>query len=475
MTKNNTLSDYALFDDSIVYINPMMQNCDTIECSNSDFDSIVFWRKKQKYFQKHLKKERTREFAKLTKNDILFNLANLSQLTFEVTDSCNLRCKYCGYGEFYNDYDERIEQRLDVNSAFKIIDYLIELWNSNLNVSYGKIIYISFYGGEPLLNMPFIKQIVRYINGLNLLYNKIVFSMTTNAILLKKNIAYLVENKFKILISLDGNKENHSYRVFKNNENSFDIVYNNISYVRLNYPEYFSEYVQFNSVLHNRNSVSDIYNFITNKFKKMPHISGLNNTGIKPEMIDKFIATYKDISESLHQSENYSQIRKNMFTMLPEIKNIGLFLLKYSGNIYDTYNDLIFSEVQNKSLPTGTCTPFGKKIYITVTGKILPCERIGHQYSLGKISPIRVELEIDAIVNKYNYYYDKLKKQCEICYNIDTCIQCVYNLKDLENEPICHGFINQKGFYQILNRNMHYLNENSDLYNEYIEKLLLQF
>jgi predicted nucleic-acid-binding Zn-ribbon protein len=38
---------------------------------------------------------------------MIFALANLSQLVFEVTDACNLKCKYCGYGEFYNDYDSR--------------------------------------------------------------------------------------------------------------------------------------------------------------------------------------------------------------------------------------------------------------------------------------------------------------------------------------------------------------------------------
>ena len=25
----------------------------------------------------------------------------------EVTDRCNLECKYCGYGEFYSNYDRR--------------------------------------------------------------------------------------------------------------------------------------------------------------------------------------------------------------------------------------------------------------------------------------------------------------------------------------------------------------------------------
>ena len=43
----------------------------------------------------------------LTPAQIYYSLANLRQITFEVTDACNLKCKYCGYGEFYDDYDRR--------------------------------------------------------------------------------------------------------------------------------------------------------------------------------------------------------------------------------------------------------------------------------------------------------------------------------------------------------------------------------
>ncbi len=37
---------------------------------------------------------------------IIHNLLNLKQLVFEVTDSCNLNCKYCGYSDFYVGYQE---------------------------------------------------------------------------------------------------------------------------------------------------------------------------------------------------------------------------------------------------------------------------------------------------------------------------------------------------------------------------------
>lgn len=40
--------------------------------------------------------------------------------------------------------------------------------------------------------------------------------------------------------------------------------------------------------------------------------------------------------------------------------------------------------VNLKTIPTGTCIPLVKRMFVTVTGKILPCERIGQQFALGK-------------------------------------------------------------------------------------------
>lgn len=71
----------------------------------------------------------------LKPDDIRKCLANTPQVTFEVTDACNLRCEYCGYGKFYSDYDERKSQMLSTPKVIKIIDFLIDLWNSTFNTS----------------------------------------------------------------------------------------------------------------------------------------------------------------------------------------------------------------------------------------------------------------------------------------------------------------------------------------------------
>ena len=99
----------------------------------------------------------------LTPTHICYQLANLKQLTFEVTDACNLNCKYCAYGEFYNDYDQRENKKINSAAVFRLIDYLVDFWRSEQNLSANRNVYISFYGGEPLLNMPFIELVVEYM------------------------------------------------------------------------------------------------------------------------------------------------------------------------------------------------------------------------------------------------------------------------------------------------------------------------
>ena len=48
----------------------------------------------------------------ISSEDIRYQLANLRQITFEVTDACNLKCKYCGYGYFYYDHHKRENKKI---------------------------------------------------------------------------------------------------------------------------------------------------------------------------------------------------------------------------------------------------------------------------------------------------------------------------------------------------------------------------
>ena len=120
----------------------------------------------------------------ITSEDVKRSLSNSPQLTFELTDACNLKCEYCGYGKSYSDYDERKSTRLSPQRAKVLLDYLRSLWGSELNISHNQNVYISFYGGEPLMNVSFTKEIISYVEELDYPSRSFTFDMVTNGILL---------------------------------------------------------------------------------------------------------------------------------------------------------------------------------------------------------------------------------------------------------------------------------------------------
>jgi uncharacterized protein len=104
---------------------------------------------------------------------VLYQLLHLKQIVFEVTDACNLRCKYCAYSDFYGGYDERKNSYFPFEKAQLIIDYLVNLWKENTSPVIIEPLTVSFYGGEPLMNINFIKKVVDYLQHKDL--NKRLF------------------------------------------------------------------------------------------------------------------------------------------------------------------------------------------------------------------------------------------------------------------------------------------------------------
>lgn len=405
----------------------------------------------------------------ITEDVVKKNIANLPQLVFEVTDACNLKCKYCAYGEFYGDYDKRQDKLLSVKTAKNLIDYLNKFWKSPACTSASVPMYISFYGGEPLMNFGFIEEIVDYVKHLDITNKKFRFSMTTNGILLHKYMDFLVENKFHLLISLDGNEKNDSYRVDKTGKPSFERVVRNVNLLRETYLDYFLTNVNFNSVFHNRSRMEEVYHFFKDKYGKLPSISELNNSGIREDRIEEFEKTYKNINESLKQSKECEVMEEDMFLKTSGYRDLTLYLHQFSGFYFRDYLDLMADREVIDSVPTGTCSPFGKKMFVTVNGKILPCERIGHQYGLGMVDEDNVHLDFKAIADLYNGLYAKMERQCNSCKIRKACMQCMFNLHDLSGSPKCHGYMTKEAFERYRQRQMDFIAKHPSAYRKIME------
>lgn len=414
-------------------------------------------------------------FGKVTKENIEYNLMHLPQIIFEVTDACNLRCKYCAYADLYGGYDDRENLKFPYQKAKIILDYLHNIWKKNLNKDIVTPFTIGFYGGEPLLNVPFIKQVMDYAESLENTGKKIHYSMTTNAMLLDKYMDFLAQKKVQLLISLDGDEEGQSNRVDVSGKNSFQRVFKNIKLLQEKHPQYFDRYIMFNSVLHNKNSVESTHRFIKETFGKMPSITPLSTSGIRPDKLEEFNHTYRNYNESIHQASNCESLKNEMFIKNPETRMLLEHLYFHSGNIFFNYNGLLMNRTLYPTPATGTCIPFSKKMFITVKGRILQCERINHEFAVGQITNQGVELDFEAIAKQHNDYVSRYVKQCKKCGNRTACAQCIYQIDDIHDKNTrCHGFCTETQKKKQGEQCLHYLTEHPELYKRLLNEVVLR-
>lgn len=405
----------------------------------------------------------------ITEEDIIHQLTNSPQIVFEVTERCNLQCKYCIYSECYETHTKRTGKDLSENDAKQVIDYVCNLCEQYNTKSTN--ITISFYGGEPLLRFNFIKEIIQYVEHKWNNFN-ICFNMTTNATLLKGEIVdYLAEKNVKLLISLDGNRENNSYRVYKNGNSSFDDIIKNIDDLKNKYPYYFLTKIDFNTVLHNKNSTKEATDFIFSKYQKKTILSELAIDGVKNEYKKEFIDMYKNTLEGIRQ-EDYSVIFTNdNLRQLPSFRDAIFFIYNETPYIYASFIELFFNRVKLWK-PTGTCIPFGRKIFVSSNGNIYPCESVPHRITFGQIINNKLIINFTEIAKKYNQIMSVINKQCTKCYRKYNCGQCVYFLKS-SNEYYCEGFMGKEAFIKYITDIVDFFENNQDAYRKIIEEISL--
>jgi len=142
----------------------------------------------------------------------------MSSVTLMVAQTCNLRCAYC-YGNVgtYKAYPDLTTPE----TARRAVDLLVR------NSGEADACNIVFFGGEPLLNLALVREVVVYCESLRRERGvNFVFGITTNGTLLSDEVlGFLRAHGFKIILSLDGPRDVHdAYRCFPDGKGSFSRV-----------------------------------------------------------------------------------------------------------------------------------------------------------------------------------------------------------------------------------------------------------
>ena len=145
----------------------------------------------------------------------------LSTLVLNVTNSCNLSCRYC-----YEYGDDRLGKKAESaamteETARQSVETLIAESGANRKLQ------LTFFGGETLLNWKVLKPTMEYARRRAGEEGKFIdFALTTNATLLTSEIIqFLADNHVGVMVSIDGPPElQDSMRVFSNGRGSYDLI-----------------------------------------------------------------------------------------------------------------------------------------------------------------------------------------------------------------------------------------------------------
>ena len=138
-----------------------------------------------------------------------------------LTELCNSQCRYC-YEKSFKEFDNQLNKRFkfDFSGPQKSAINVKQLKSF---IEKDKDAVIIFYGGEPLLEIDKIKEIMDSID--------VPYRMQTNGKLLNKLPRKYLNRIGKILVSLDGSGERTDHN---RGEGTYDLVMKNIKLIRKN-------------------------------------------------------------------------------------------------------------------------------------------------------------------------------------------------------------------------------------------------
>ncbi|MGM0466282.1 MAG: radical SAM protein [Acidobacteriota bacterium] len=353
-------------------------------------------------------------------NDVKKHIDNkLGMMQLEITDNCNLRCKYCVYNDNYNLQRNHRNNNMSIEIIKKSIEFLKSHSKEKDNLS------ISFYGGEPLLKFELITKAVEYAKK-TLRDKKLSFSITTNATLINRNIAnYLYNNNFSVVVSLDGPKKIHDlYRRDKRNNGSFKRT---VLGFKLLCDSFKNELARLGismvySPPYSEEKIERIANFLSST-EWIPKDIRINATYPSPGTVPKeMFNNENEINIIDYSLLNWSR-KRFINDYRKNIKSHPLANSLIEKSLVKIVKSPVIDHPINMAFLNGCCIPGGRKLYVTATGKFKVCERIGN--TAPNVGNIYEGIDYDTI---RKYYIDEYSKgsinQCSKCWLVRMCDIC---------------------------------------------------
>ncbi len=308
-------------------------------------------------------------------------------LCLNVSHDCNLACKYCfaGQGEYHGD---RALMSYEVGKA--ALDFLVENSGNRKNLE------VDFFGGEPLMNLDVVKQLVQYGRSIEKEKGKnFRFTLTTNGVLLTDDIIEYANKELKnVVLSIDGRREvNDHMRPTVNGKGSYDVILPKF--------QHFSEgrkgeyYVRGTFTHYNLDFVKDVQNLIDEGFDEISMEPVVASSDMDYAIKEEDVPIIK---------EQYDELAKIIIKRAKEGKPVNFFHF----NIDLSGGPCVYKRLAG-------CGAGTEYLAVTPWGDLYPC----HQF-VGiddyKIGDVWNGIDRDDIVGDFKLCNVYAKEKCKDCF-----------------------------------------------------------
>ena len=347
------------------------------------------------------------------------------RITLAPTTACNFKCSYC----FEKDKNSAL---INERTILNLIDFINDHENA-------KKLYLTWYGGEPLLAINQIDHILTLISektNVKIAHHNII----TNGYLFGKK-AITVFKKFpldSIQITLDGLKDKHdkSRVLIGSEKGSFDTILKNIHAIISEMPETHI-LIRVNIDNNSKDNFSDVWNFFhkelkinSNRFSVYPGF--IKTTTLKRNCWDCNTLSFNDKKDFYFDMQDRKGINVYFY---PHKKDKGCIATQLNGYVvgpkgelyrcwYDVGNKnktwghienncLINKNLFHKYMVDGNCftdEKCKKCAFLPICNGGCANDRLNNLYNNGQFNLCTVYKDSDIIEKCLEKYYEKIKQ-----------------------------------------------------------------
>ena len=327
-------------------------------------------------------------------------------LCLHMAHDCDLRCRYCfaGTGAFHGE-----RGLMPLNVAKKAIDFVISNSQARRNIE------IDFFGGEPVLNFPVVKETLEYANSEGKKHGKnFRYTITTNGLAItEEQIEYVNKHMSNIVLSCDGRKAtNDENRKTVTGQGTYDKIIDKFIKIA-EARDQFNYYIRGTFTKDNLDFKEDVLHLADLGFKQisvepvaLPESSPL---AIKKEHLETIFRDYEDLAREIIKREVGNKDTFNFFHFMVDLENGPCALKRISG-----------------------CGAGCEYLAVTPNGDIFPCHQFADDpdYKLGNVLTDSYERK-DTFRERDVYTI----KGCDTCFAKFYCSGgCAANSLKFEND-----------------------------------------